>query len=107
MTIDLSDLRDRLRAALPSLTYQMVELEHSDTGECYPALAMETPDRIKGHVYRMTVTVIGDEVCFFVHVHGQSKDLTTQGAKQFRKRCSGVDEVFAIARACWTGTAPS
>jgi hypothetical protein len=67
------------------------------------ALSIETSERKKGHVYRMTVTVIDDQVNFFVHVHGTSKDLTTQGAQRFSKSCTGIDEVFAIVHSCWTG----
>jgi hypothetical protein len=106
-SIDLGALRDRLCAALPQLTYEMVELEHSDTGERHPALSIETSDRKKDCVYKMAVTVIDDQVNFFVHVHGKSGDLTTRGAQRFSKTCPDADEVFAIVRSCWTGSSPS
>lgn len=102
-TADLVPLRDRLRASLPLYAYEMGELEHSDTGACYPALMMETADRVKDHVWRMTITVIDGEVNFFVHVHGESQDLTTKGAQRFSKVCADADEVFAIVHACWNG----
>lgn len=105
--IDLDKLRDRLHAALPQLILEMAELEHSETRDRHPALVIETKERKPDHVYRMTVAVIGDEVTFFVHVHGESKDLTTHGAQQFRKACPDEDEVFAIVCSCWTGSAPS
>lgn len=104
---DLDALRDRLRAALPQLTFEMVELEHSDTRDRHPALSIESSERQKDHVYRMTVTVIDGEVNFFVHVHGASKDLTTQGSQRFSKPCTDLDEVFAIVHSCWTGGFPS
>jgi len=105
--IDLDLLRDRLRAALPQLTYELVQLEHSDTRARHPALSIETSDRKPSHVYRMTITAIDGEVTFFVHVHGESKDLTTQGTQRFSKSCADIDEVFAIVQRCWTGGAPS
>jgi hypothetical protein len=107
VTIDLADLRDRLRAALPNLTYEMVELTHSETRDSHPALAIETTERVKDHVYRMTIAVIDDHVNFFVHMWGTSKELTTQGTQRFRKACVDIDEVFAIAHTCWTGGKPS
>lgn len=107
MTFDLDLLRDRIRAALPQLSYEMVELEHSDTRDRHPALVIETSERKTAHVYRMTVAVIDDEVNFFVHVHGASKDLTTQGSQRFSKKCADIDEVFALVRSCWTGGLPS
>lgn len=103
MTLNLNSLRDRLRAVLPQLTFKMVELEHSETRDRHVALAIETSDRKKGNVYRMTVAIIDDHVNFFVHVHGASKDLTTDGATNFRKACADADEVFAIVHGCWTG----
>jgi hypothetical protein len=107
--IDLAVLRERLRASLPHLTLKLVELEHSDTRERHPALLIETSERKKDHVYRMTVMVAESYVNFFVHVHvhGTSKDLSTQGAQCFHKACADVDEVFAIVHACWTGGVPS
>ena len=105
--IDLAALRDRLRAALPQLTYELIDLKHSKTFDRVPALTIETEDRVKDCVYKMTIAIIGDQVSFFVHVHGKSKDLTTQGAQQFRKACADVDEVFAIVHTCWTGAVPS
>jgi hypothetical protein len=107
VTIDLAVLRDRLRASLPQLTLELVELEHSDTRERYAALLIETAERKKDCVYRMTVTVIDDKVNFFVHVHGTSKDLTTQGAQCFSKAGADIDEVCTIVRSCWLGGAPS
>lgn len=108
MTIDLAVLRDRLRAALPSLTYALVELQHAQTGECLPALSIETVDeRKKDHVYKMTVAVIDAHVTFFVHVWGTSKDLSTQGTQRYRKACADIDEVFAIVHSAWTGEPPS
>ena len=106
MTIDLDVLRKRLRASLPQLTYALGQLEHSDTRSRHAALLIETPERKKDCVYRMTVTVIDDQVNFFVHVHGTSKDLTTQGTQCFSKTGADIDEVFAIVRDCWGG-APS
>jgi hypothetical protein len=104
---DLDVLRDRLRAALPHFSYELGELEHSDTGACHAALVMEAPDRVKGQMWRMTITVIDGEVNFFVHVHGESRDLTTRGTQRFSKVGADLDEVFAIAHACWTGGRPS
>jgi hypothetical protein len=103
VTIDLNELRDRIRVSLPELTLEMVELEHSDTRDRHAALAIETPERKIDHVYRMTVTIIDGEVNFFVHVHGTSKDLTTKGAQRLSKKCADLDEVFAIVHSCWTG----
>ena len=105
--IDLALLRDRLRASLPQLTYELVELTHAKTRESAPALTVTTEERSKDCVYKMTIAVINDHVNFFVHVHGKSNDLTTRGAQQFRKKCSDVDEVFAIVHTCWTGGLPS
>ena len=107
MTIDLDVLRDRLRAVLPQLTLEMVELEHSDTRSRHAALSIEASDRKPGHVYRMTITSIDGEVTFFVHVHGESKDLTTQGTQRYSKQCANIDEVFAIVQRCWTEGMPS
>ncbi len=107
MILDLEVLRDRLRAALPQLTYETVELMHSETRVRHPALAITAPERVKGHVYRMTIAVIGDLVNFFVHTHGASKEYTTEGTQRFHKKCESVDEVFAIACAAMTGTRPS
>ena len=105
--IDLAALRDRLHAALPQLAYELVELQNSNTRDCVPALSIETEDRVKDHVYRMTIAVIDDHVNFFVYIFGTSKDLTTQGTQRFKKACADVDEVFAIAHSCWTGGVPS
>lgn len=105
--IDLTVLRDRLCSALPQLAYELVELSHSKTLVRAPALTIETDERVKDCVYKMTIALIGAEVSFFVHVHGKSKELTTQGAQQFRKACADVDEVFAIVHTCWTGGLPS
>lgn len=107
MILDLEVLRDRLRAALPQLTYELVELVHEDTRVRYPALLIETSDRRKDHVYRMTIAAIDNGVNFFVHVHGTSKDLTTQGAHCFGKADVDLDEVFAIAHSGWTGSTPT
>lgn len=107
MTLDLDELRECLHAALPHLAFKLVQLEHPETLARYFALSIETADRKKDHIYRMTVTVIDDKVNFFVHVYGESKDLTTQGAKRFSKVCADVDEVFGIVHSCWTGGAPS
>ena len=85
---DLVVLRDRLRVALPQLTFALAELEHSETRDCHLALLIETAERKKDHVYRMTVSIIDDRVHFFVHVHGTSKDLTTQGTDRFSKEYS-------------------
>lgn len=103
MTLDLDDLCERLRSVLPELSYELAELQHSETIDRHRALLIETADRKKDHVYRMTVSVIDDHVNFFVHVYGTSKDLSTQGAQHFRKACADVDEVFAIVHSCWTG----
>lgn len=103
ISADLAPLRDRLVASMPLYAYELGKLEHSDTGVCYPALMMETSDRVKDHVWRLTITVIDGEVNFFVHVHGESGDLTTKGTQRFSKVCADVDEVFAIVHACWTG----
>ena len=105
--IDLDTLRDRLRAALPQLAFEMVDLEHSETRARHRALSIEVALRQKGHVYRMAIAVMDGHVHFFAHVHGASKDLTTREALHFKKACADVDEVFAIAHACWTGGAPS
>ena len=51
----------------------------------------------------MTVSIIDGYVNFFVHVHGTSKDLTTQGADRFSKKYAGLDDLFAIVHGCWTG----
>jgi hypothetical protein len=107
VTIDLDVLRDRLRAALPQLSYEMVALEHAETRDRHPALSIETAERKKDCVYRMTVATIDGKVNFFVHVHGESRDLTTHGAQHFSKACSDADEVFAIVHSCWTGGMPS
>jgi hypothetical protein len=105
---DLGALRDRLRAALPQLTIELGELEHTETRDRHVALLIEDPEpRKKDHVYRMTVGVFDGKVHFFVHVHGVSKDTTTQGATHYSKECASLDEVFAIVRSCWTGTAAS
>src|SRR5215831_2429627 len=98
--IDLEALRDRLRMALPQLSFEMVELEHTETGTRHAALSIETEDRVKDHVYRMTVAVIDDAVNFFVHVWGTSQDLSTRGAQRFTKACADVDEVLAIVHGC-------
>lgn len=105
--IDLDALRDRLRASLPQLSIEMSELEHSETKARHVALVIETSERQKDHVYRMTIAVIDDHVHFFVHIHGVSKDLTTRGAQHFKKACADADEVFAIAHICWSGGTPS
>ncbi len=106
--IDLVDLRDRLRAVLPKLSIEEVTLEHTDSRARHAAISLEsTEPRQKDHVYRMVVAVIGAEVCFFVHVHGVSKDLSTEGAQRYSKVCESVDEVFAIVHSCWTEGAPS
>jgi len=105
--MDLAVLRDRLRAELSQLTYEMVELMHPETRAQHAALSIESSERVKDHVYRMTIAVIDGEVNFFVHVHGASKDFTTQGTQRFRKVCTSLDEVFTIVRSCWTGRAPS
>lgn len=81
--IDLAVLRDRLSVVFPQLSFEMVELEHSETREHHPALAIEAVERQKDHVYRMTITTMEGCVHFFVHIHGVSKDLTTQGAHHF------------------------
>ncbi len=108
MTLDLGVLRDRLHAVLPSLTYELVELQQEGTGDRLPALSIETTDeRKKDHVYKMTIAVIDDHVTFFVHVWGTSKDLSTQGTQRYRKACADVDEVFAIVHSAWTGGKPS
>jgi len=107
-SIDLADLRDRLHVALPPLALEMIVLEHSETGDRHPALSIEdTGPRKKDHVYKMTVAVFDEEVTFFVHVHGRSGDLTTQGAQRFSKACPDIDEVFAIVCSCWTGSVAS
>ncbi|HSX23386.1 MAG TPA: hypothetical protein VLE97_11485 [Gaiellaceae bacterium] len=106
-TIDLDVLCARVRAALPQLACEMVYLEHSETRERVSALSIETEERAKDHVYRMTIAPIGGAVHFFVHIYGTSRDLTTQGAQRFKKECSDVDEVFAIVHSCWTGAQPS
>lgn len=105
--IDLEALRARVRASLPQLSCELVELEHSETGDRHRALSIETEERVKGCVYRMTVAVIDGAVNFFVHIHGASKDLTTHGAQRFTKVCSDLDEVFAIVHSCWGGGQPS
>jgi len=105
--IDLADLRARLRAALPQLSVEMGALEHSETRAGHRALLIEGPARRRGHVYRMTIAAFDGHVHFFAHVHGVSKDLTTRGSRHFKKACADVDEVLAIARACWTGGTPS
>jgi len=106
--IDLSELRQRLRAALPQLSIELGELEHSETRSRHAALLIDDPDpRKKDHVYRMTIATIDGKVHFFVHIHGVSKDLSTQGAHHYSKECASLDEVFAIARSCWSGGAPS
>lgn len=107
MIIDFDALRDRLRAVLPQLTYKMVELMHPETRVQHAALAIESSERVKDHVYRMTITSIDGEVNFFVHIHGASKDFTTQGTQRFRKACTSDDEVFIIVHSCWTGGLPS
>jgi len=104
---DLSPLRDRLVAAMPHYTYEMGELENSDTGACYPALMMETADRVRGRAWRLTIIIIDGEVNFFLHIHGESQDLTTKGAHWFSKACADLDEVFAGVHACWTGDVSS
>lgn len=105
--IDLAVLRDRLRAALPQLAFDMVDLEHSETHAHHPALSIEMATRRKDHVYRMTIAVMDGAVHFFAHVHGVSRDLTTRGALHFKKEGADLDEVFAIAHACWTEGVPS
>lgn len=92
---------------MPQLTYELVWLEHSETRERVPALSIETEERVKDHVYRMTVAAFSNEVHFFIHVYGTSKDLTTQGTERFRKAAADTDEVFAIVHSCWTGARPS
>lgn len=106
MKLDLDELCARVRASLPQLTCELVWLEHTDTRDRVAALSIETEERAKDHVFRMTVAAIDDLVHFFVHVHGTSRDLTTEGAERFTKACAGTDEVFAIVHACWKG-APS
>lgn len=105
--LDLDVLRDRLRAGLPQLSFEIVGLEHSETRAHHQALAIESAERKKDHVYRMTIAVMEGEVHFFMHVHGMSRDLTTRGALHFKKRCEDLDEVFVIANAAWTGAAAS
>lgn len=105
--IDLEALRERVHAALPKLLCEMVELEHSETHACYTALSIESRERTQDRIYRMIVATIEGKANFFVHVHGASKDLTTQGAQRFSKACADNDEVFAIVHSCWTGASPS
>jgi len=105
--IDLTVLRDRLCAVLPQLAYELVELQHSETRDRTRALSIETEARAPGNMYRMTIAAFDDEVHFFVHVHGKSRDLTTQGADRYKRTCPGVDELFAIVHSCWTASAPS
>lgn len=101
---DLDELRERLHAALPQLVIELGKLEHSETRDMHQALLIEDPQpRRRGNVYKMTVTIIDGTVNFFVHVHGVSKDLTTQDAQRYSKDCKSVNEVFAIVRSCWTG----
>ena len=107
MTLDLDELAKRLRAALPQLSYEMVKLMHPETRAHHAALSIEASDRVKDHVYRMTIASIDGEVNFFVHIHGASKDFTTQGTQHYRKACTSLEEVFEIVRRCWTGEAPS
>ena len=105
---DLSTLRDRLRAALPQLTIELGELEHSETRDQHIALLIEsTEPRKKDHAYKMEVAVIDGRTNFFVHIHGVSRDLTTQGAQRFSKKGASLDEVFAIVHSCWAGSAAS
>lgn len=106
-SIDLTELCARVRSALPQLACEMVYLEHSETRDRVTALSIETEERSKDHVYRMTVAVIDGAVNFFVHVYGTSKDLSTQGSQRFKKKCADIDEVFAIVHSCWTGSGPS
>lgn len=107
-TDDLDELLDRLRVALPQLAIEVGELEHSETGTTHRALLVEDPQpRKKDHVYKMTIAVIDGKVSFFVHLHGVSKDLTTQGAHHYSKDGASVDEVFAIVRSCWSEGAAS
>ena len=105
--IDLDELLDRLRVALPQLVINRGELEHAETRARHPAITIDTEDRVRDSVYRMTIGLIDDHVNFFVHVHGESKDLTTRGTQQFSKKCADVDEVFAIVCSCWAGGLPS
>jgi hypothetical protein len=107
VTIDLEVLGERVRGALPQLSCELVELEHAETRDRYRALAIETEERVKDCVYRMTIAVIDAHVNFFVHVHGTSRDLTTRGAQHFTKACADADEVFAIVCSCWIGAQPS
>lgn len=103
--IDLDALCARLRVALPALSVEMGALEHSETRASHRALLIE---HRKDHGYRMAIALLDDHVHFFAHVHGVSEDLTTtRGALHFTKECADVDEVFAIAHACWTRGAPS
>ncbi len=108
VSLDLGELRDRLRVALPQLTIELGELEHSETRSRHVALLIEDPEpRKKDHVYKMTVAIIDGAVNFFVHVHGKSGDLTTRDAQRFSKVCASPDEVFAIVRSCWMGAMAS
>jgi hypothetical protein len=105
---DLDELRERLHAVLPQLTVELGELEHFETRVSHRALLIEDPQpRRKDHIYKMTVAIIDSTVNFFVHVHGVSRDLTTQGAHRYSKDCASIDEVFAIVRRCWTEGAAS
>lgn len=102
--IDLDELANRLRAALPQLEICRAVLEHSQTRAQIQAITIEsTEPRKKDHMYRMTVTSIDGEVHFFVHLHGGKSDLTTRGARHYSKECDSTDEVFAMVRSCWTG----
>ena len=105
--VDLDELHERLRAALPRLTIEMVALEHSGTGDCHPALAIESSERKRDHVYRMVVGIIDGKVNFFVHIHGESSDLTTEGTHRYSKEGASTDEVFAIVHSCFTEEGPS
>lgn len=99
---DLPILRDRLRARLTELSIEPGELEHSETRDRHVAILIDDlGPRKPGHVYRMTIAVLDGKVSFFVHIHGESKDLTTKGAKRFSKVCDDLDEVFKIVCRCW------
>lgn len=101
--IDLAILHDRLRTVLPQLSIKHGVLENSETRVRHPALIIETEERTPGHVYRMSIMIVDDRVSFFVHVCGESKDLTTEGTQHFSKVCVDDDEVFIIVHSCWTG----
>lgn len=101
--IDLDQLHTRLRSAFPQMLFARLELEHAETRVRHPALVMETQVRKKDHIYRMTITVIDEVATFFVHLHGESDDLTTRNAPSFSKEDADTDAVFAIVHRCWEG----